>query len=160
MIKKTKFLLSVILLICIILMNILPSITLFANDSTYNNESIASSSNASIASPSNAMLMPAALEKSLSIEMRQEGSMIEDYYDLYFFNVRVGTGIFFWETNDGRPIFCVQKDSPLIDGLKGTEITEEYGQNKLFGKRTKVFCLCPFCFVRKCLTNREKHGIL
>ena len=133
MIKKTKFLLSVILLICIILMNILPSITLFANDSIYNNESIASSSNASIASPSNAMLTPAASEKSLSIEMRQKGSMLENY-NFYFFNVRVGTGIFFWETNDGRPIFCVQKDSPLLDGLKGTEITEEYGQNKLFGK--------------------------
>ena len=65
------------------------------------------------------------------IQMLQKGSMLADY-NFYFFNVRVGTGIFYWIKSDGSPLFCVQKDRPLLDGLGGAEDSEEFGSWKHF----------------------------
>ena len=60
------------------------------------------------------------------IQMLQKGSMLADY-NFYFFNVRVGTGIFYWIKSDGSPLFCVQKDRPRLAGRCGAEAAEEVG---------------------------------
>ena len=63
------------------------------------------------------------------IEMLQKGSMLADY-NFNFFNVKVGTGIFYWIKSDGSPLFCIQKDRPLLGGLGGSESSEEFGSNR------------------------------
>ncbi len=65
------------------------------------------------------------------IEMLQKGSMLADY-NFNFFNVKVGTGIFYWIKSDGSPLFCIQKDRPLLGGLGGSESSEEFGGRRYF----------------------------
>ena len=65
------------------------------------------------------------------IQMLQKGSMLADY-NFYFFNVRVGTGIFYWIKSDGSPLFCVQKEPAAFSGLGGAEDSEEFGSWKHF----------------------------
>ncbi len=68
------------------------------------------------------------------IEAFRKGSMLDDD-DFYFFKVKLGTGIYYWIKSDGSPLFCVQKDKALIDGLSGSETSEEYGNSRYFSSQ-------------------------